>query len=193
SFIAEVVPGHAVFRQFSDDVVCDFLRCLQKLRIPGFTICSSKSVEGPSCTARPTRLPGISLMSVIEDALTWFCIIWKYEAVVLFIPAELELLTVVARVVMNRLYHRPVIPNEPIRRRQSVLQSDIAIFGIASLMARPPQELQVHHSVDDRVVSVCLPRGNQLCDRVKHLYQMISPAESAGAHLGITGQLKSGD
>src|SRR6201987_1696565 len=106
SFIAEVVPGHVVLRQSSDDVVCDFLRCLQKLRIPGLTIRSSKSVEGPSRTARPTRLPGISLMSVIEDALTWFCIIRKYEAALLFIPAELKLLTVVARVVMNRLDHR---------------------------------------------------------------------------------------
>ena len=60
-------------------------------------------------------------MSVIEDALTWFCIIRKYETVVLSIPAELELLTVVAGVVMNRLYHRPIIPNKPIRGAQSVL------------------------------------------------------------------------
>src|SRR6267154_6145126 len=96
SFIAEVVPGHAVFRQFGDDVICDFLRGLQKLRIPGLTICSSKSVEGPRCTARPTRLPGISLMSVIEDALTWFCIIRKQESIIPLVAAKMELLPVVA-------------------------------------------------------------------------------------------------
>src|SRR5947208_15039536 len=70
SFIAEVVPGHAVFWQFGDDIVCDCLRGMQTLRIPGITICSSKYVEGPSCTPRPTRFPGIALISVIKDAVT---------------------------------------------------------------------------------------------------------------------------
>src|SRR5260370_37310384 len=108
-------------------------------------------------------------MSVIEDALTWFRIIRKYEAVILSVLAELELLRVVAGIVVNRLNHRAVIPNKPIRRAQSVLQSDIAIFGIGRLMARPPQKVQGHQGFEDRVVSVWRARGSQVRGRVKHM------------------------
>src|ERR1700722_159840 len=70
-------------------------------------------------------------------------------------------------------------------------QTDIAIFRTSGLAARPPQKLQIHHAVNDGVVTVFTPCGNQLCDWIKQVDQMIGTANSAVTEFRISGQPKA--
>src|SRR5579864_22381 len=129
-------------------------------------------------------------MSVIENAFAWLCGVRKREEIIL-IPAEVELLAVVARIVVHRMNYRAIAPDKPVGGAQSMLHCHVAIFRISTLLACPPQKLKVHHRINDAVIAISIPCGNQLRDRVKHLHQMISATHGAIAQPGIASQFES--
>src|SRR4051812_11936929 len=108
-------------------------------------------------------------MRVIKDALSWASVVRKDQRLVIRVAAvEMKFLTIVARIVVNRLNHRSIAAHQPISRTQSMLQRGLPIFAVACVAARPPQQLEIHHRVYDGVVSILTPCRNQLRDWVVH-------------------------
>src|SRR5713101_454700 len=66
-----------------------------------------------------------------------------------------------------------------------MFQSNVAPFGITGLAACPPEKLEVHHSVNDGIVSAGLPGCNQLCGGIKVFGEPIRRTQSAFAVLGV--------
>src|SRR5690242_542957 len=90
---------------------------------------------------------------------------------------QLKLLPVIPRVVVDRLKHRAVRAHQPFRRSQSMLLADLPPLLVSRPVARPPQQLQIHHRIDDGVVSFHSPGGNQLRLRIEQFLQPLCAAK----------------
>ena len=133
-------------------------------------------------------------MCVVEDTLAWLCVVGKGKRLVGTGSASMQtkLLPIVTGIVVDRLDHGSIRPNEPVSGPQGMFESDIFIFGITGFTARPPQKLEVHHRIDDGVVSVFSPGGNQLRGWVVHIKEVICAANRAVSELLIMNQLITG-
>ena len=125
-----------------------------------FAIRNREAIQRPGGSAGPSGIGGKALVGVKEQWLAGRNIVGKIHSRIGRPAPQLERLAIVSRVVMHRLDHRTVRANQPLRGAQRVFQSDLAPFRITRFPARPPQDLQVHHGVDDRVISVGLPGRN---------------------------------
>src|SRR4029077_2244480 len=132
-----------------------------------------------------------SLVRVGENPLSRRDTVRKRELSLFACAAQGEALPAVARVVMYGLKDRSIRTHKPSRSTKRVLLSSLTPPFVSRFFAGPPQQLQIHHRVNDRVIPVHAPRCNQLRFWIEELLQPLGRAKSAGAKCGIAGQIES--
>src|SRR5260370_24941109 len=191
ALIVKVVPRHEVARQVFDGVVCDLLSSYQEQRLMSFRICRREAIQCPSESSGPSGVGAKALMRVCEKPLSRRGIAPKGEYDVLRSAVQSKALPAIAWVVMYRLKDGSIRAHEPFRSSEGVLLADFPPPFVARFFACPPEQLQIHHRVNDRVVAVHAPRRDQLRFRIEELFQPLDGAQSAGAKCLITSRIKS--
>src|SRR5260370_34187520 len=67
AFIVEVVPRHGITRQISQRVVRDWLRGRKKHGVMGRCVSGGETVNSPTKSTRPGRVPAGALMGVRKN------------------------------------------------------------------------------------------------------------------------------
>src|SRR6266852_6268179 len=88
---------------------------------------------------------------------------------------QLEILAVIPWIVVHGLKDGAIGAHKPFRRAQGVLGTDVSPLFVAGPVTRPPEQLQVHHGVDDRVVAIYIPRCDQLRLRLNNCSSRSAP------------------
>src|SRR5713101_7478894 len=104
---------------------------------------------------------------------------------------QLEILAVIPWIVVHGLKDGAIGAHKPFRRAQGVLGTDVSPLFVAGPVTRPPEQLQVHHGVDDRVVAIYIPRCDQLRLRIEQLFQPLRSARRARTERLIVRQIRS--
>src|SRR5215469_2197994 len=84
---------------------------------------------------------------------------------------QLKLLSIVAWIVVNRLDDRSIGSNEPLGRAQRVFLSHFAPLAFTCVVAQPPQQLQIHHRINNGVVAIDAPGCDQPCTWIEQLFE----------------------
>src|SRR5437660_4598247 len=153
-------------------------------RILCFTVGCGKAVERPRRATSPSRIRGKALVRMRENFLTWARVVGNLH-VLRRRARRSKRLTVISRVVMDRLNHRTIITYQPGSGLQGVLQTKLPPLGIASLARCPPPDLQVHHRIDDRIVAADAPCGDEFSRGAVELLQTLGRPQSTLAILHV--------
>src|SRR5258708_6350557 len=103
--------------------------------------------------------------------------------------AQLYMLTSIAWIVMYRLGYRTIRSDEPFRGASGVLHPQFPPFGIARLPVCPPKDLEIHHGINDGIVTVDFPGGNQVRTGIEQLRDPLCGPQPALFQLGGAGLL----
>src|SRR5258706_5603846 len=157
AFIVKVVPRHGVTREILDGVVCNSLRGGQEQRLVCFRIRHRKTIQGPTESSGPSGVRAKSLMRMGKCPLSRGSHVRKREFGLPRPSAQSEALPVVTRIVMYGLKDRSVPTHIPLRRAKRMFSADLSPTVISRFVAGPPEQLKIHHRVNNGVVSVLGP------------------------------------
>src|ERR1700730_8723960 len=101
-------------------------------------------------------------MGVGENPLPRRSTVHKREVGLAAPATQDEALPAVAWVVVHGLQHGSIRTYIPLRCAESVLPGDLRPPFVARFVSYPPQQLKIHHSVDDGVIAAHTPRCDQL-------------------------------
>src|SRR6267154_1308671 len=191
ALIVKVVPRHEVARQVLDGVVCDLLSSYQEQRLMSFRICRREAIQCPSESSGPRGVGAKALVCMCEKSLSRRDIACKREYDLLRSTMQSKALPVVARVVMHRLKDGSIRTHKPFRSPEGVLLTDIPPPVVSRFVACPPEQLKIHHGVNDRVISVHAPGCDQLRLRIEELFQPLGGSHCAGAKRVIVSRIES--
>src|SRR5260370_5958390 len=157
ALVVKVVPRHEVARQVFDGIVCDLLGSYQEQRLMSFRICRREAIQCPSESSGPRGVGAKALVCVREKSLSWRDIACKWECDLLCSAIQSKALPVVASVVMYGLKDGSIRTHKPFRSPEGVLLADFPPPVVSRFVACPPEQLKIHHGVNDRVISIHPP------------------------------------
>src|SRR5258708_1098403 len=157
ALVVKVVPRHEVARQVFDGIVCDLLGSYQEQRLMSFRIRCREAIQCPSESLGPSGGGAKALMRVCEKPLSRRDTACKWEYDLLRSAMQSKALPVVAGVVMYRLKDGSIRTHKPFRGPEGVLFADFPPPVVSRFVAFPPEQLKIHHGVNDRVISIHPP------------------------------------
>src|SRR5258708_1103453 len=115
-------------------------------------------------------------MRVGENPLSRRDTVYKREFGLFTSATQGKALPAVPGVILHGLGDGSIRTHEPFRSTEGVLLSNLTPPFVSRFFTCPPEQLQIHHRVNDRVIPVYAPRCNQLRFRIEELFQPLGGA-----------------